>query len=155
MQVSNDQIRQQVTELINSAGRSPFLFLGSGFSRRYLGTESWDGLLRSLGAFYSDDPFLLESYRLRLQEQGLNSGNPAVASLMEKDLKKAVLGNPSLSQFRDEHADSLRQGESLLKIVAALHLSAFKKTLMNGEIAKLRRAGERRIAGVIQRIMTT
>jgi len=39
---------------------SPFLFIGSGFSRRYLQTENWEGLLRKY-AEELETPF--EKYR--------------------------------------------------------------------------------------------
>ena len=44
MNAEND-IRKAITSIINSSGRSPFLFLGSGFSRRYALTENWKDLL--------------------------------------------------------------------------------------------------------------
>lgn len=149
MRVSHEQIRECVTNLINKAGRSPFLFLGSGFSHRYLGTDSWDGLLRAVCSFYSADEFLFDKYRAQVRDRGDASPNPHIAALMEKDLLEAVLSDSSLSAFRDEHIQAIRDGQSLVKIVAAWHIDAFAISLENDELIELRKAGKRRISGVI------
>lgn len=38
MKVRRDDIASSVFRLINEAGRSPYLFVGSGFFRRHMGT---------------------------------------------------------------------------------------------------------------------
>ena len=40
--MSND-LTADVVELIQHSATAPFLFIGSGFSRRYLGLEDWKG----------------------------------------------------------------------------------------------------------------
>lgn len=39
MKVRRDDIASSVVRLINIAGRSPYLFAGSGFFRRHMGTD--------------------------------------------------------------------------------------------------------------------
>ncbi len=149
MRIADRQITETVRTLIDDVGRSPFLFLGSGFSRRYLNTDDWEGLLRAICAFYSDDEFLYDKYRLKVDSAGSISPNPAIASLMERDLRAAILGDPKYKDFRDAHASSIRSGDSILKVVAANRILGFADRANTEELAILQEAGKRRVTGVI------
>ncbi len=99
MEVGRDDIVDSVVRLINGVGRSPYLFVGSGFSRRYMGTDDWDGLLRHLCSRLSDDPFRLDSYLARCPDNPDYGALPSAATMLDKDMRIAVLEDPRFASF--------------------------------------------------------
>lgn len=80
-------------DLIANFTTTPFLFIGSGMTRRYLGLPNWEGLLRHFAKEVSNNEFAYNSYVNKVQSSG-NSINvmPKVATLIEKDFN-AIISN--------------------------------------------------------------
>lgn len=147
--MAKSDIKETVTRLINKVGRSPYLFVGSGFSRRYMGTDDWQGLLRHLCSRLSDDHFRLEAYLARCGSESPYGDLPAVATMLDRDLRLAVLEEDRFESFREAHAEEIRARRSILKIMAAERLCSFKASSLTSELDALREAGRWRISGVI------
>ena len=147
--MAKDVIKETVTRLINRAGRSPYLFVGSGFSRRYMGTDDWEGLLRHLCSRLSDDPFRFDAYLARCGGMSPYGDMPAVATMLDRDLRLAVLEEGRFEPFREAHAEDIRARRSILKIMAAERLGSFKVSSLASELDALREAGRWRVSGVI------
>lgn len=147
--MAKSDIKETVTRLINKVGRSPYLFVGSGFSRRYMGTDDWQGLLRHLCSRLSDDRFRLEAYLARCGSESPYGDLPAVATMLDRDLRLAVLEEDRFESFREAHAEEIRARRSILKIMAAERLCSFKASSLTSELDALREAGRWRISGVI------
>jgi len=58
-----NDITKNLTARLNKFEATPFLFVGSGLSLRYLGLENWEGLLRKFAKLAIDDEYAFEIYR--------------------------------------------------------------------------------------------
>ncbi len=93
---------------------APFLFVGSGFSRRYLGLEDWQGLLRRFAAPTSR-PY--EYFR-----SSANGLLPAIATEIAKELHSIWWAAPEFADSRTRYSEDATTRESALKIEIARYL---------------------------------
>ncbi|MCH0557654.1 hypothetical protein [Streptomyces sp. MUM 16J] len=94
---------------------APFLFVGSGLSRRYIGTEDWEGLLRKFAAL---TPRPYEFYRTSAE-----GDLPAVASKIAEAFYDIWWDSDDFSSSRKKWAGSMEGRESALKVEIAKYLS--------------------------------
>lgn len=96
-------------EFINKLKRvqkAPFLFLGSGFSRRYLGTPTWSDLLQH----FTDKP--INQYRSVLATDSL----PRVASEIAKENTNSFWELPLSDKFREKNVTLVTDQSMVLKL---------------------------------------
>jgi len=118
---------QHLEAMLHSHSSAPFLFIGSGFSQRYLGLPTWSNLLEKFSTLGT--PF--SSYIARA-----DSVLPQCASLMAKDYADQWLTNPSFSQLREEYGDHIRGSSSALKIAIAKSLRSEYHLLREGQLVE-------------------
>lgn len=143
------ELKALVTEALQKTGHQPFLFVGSGFSKRYMNTEKWDELLKVFCKEYSDSDFQYNVYSNQVEEKDYYGIQPAIATLLEKDYNKTVLTSEKYREFREKHKKELKNNSSALKIAVSEHLSYAKYDPTNEEIILLRQLGKRSLSGVI------
>ncbi|MBT1173859.1 SIR2 family protein [Bifidobacterium sp. MA2] len=144
------EVFDRVSGLLSGINRSPFLFVGSGLSRRYMGSEDWAGLLEwvcdSVGAPMKP----LYVYRSQAVNElgGAETPYPLMARLMAADFLDA-LGSPHMAGWASSHREEFeREGRSPFKVYLCEHLRTFTPRLMTDELDVLRGAANH-VAGVI------
>ncbi|MCK0120507.1 SIR2 family protein [Loktanella sp. F6476L] len=122
------------TELSNSTG-APFLFVGSGFSRRYIGLEQWDELLEKFTKGLKDYGYYVAS---------ADGSLPEVAALIAEDFHEYWWSAPHFEDSRKEHGDKVKKKSSAIKFELSKYLrdkgiDGAIEDGMNDEIQALRK----------------
>lgn len=143
------EILDIIRNAIQITGHHPFLFIGSGISKRYLNTEKWDELLKVFCTEFSGNDFQYNVYENEIDTKDYYGLQPAIASLLEKDYNRAVLTDEQYHDFRLTHKQELLNNVSALKIAISVHLSnpVFPKD--NPELELLKKLAKRSISGII------
>jgi len=119
-------IQEHFSNILKEKNSSPFLFIGSGFSRRYLGVENWSELLSKF-AENLKHPY---EYYYSTANQNL----PQTASLIAKDYHDAFWNSSDFEQLRKKHQKKVVNDTSALKISIGNHLQSLNiKGLQNEE----------------------
>lgn len=107
-------IKDFLISAFNTSNAGPFLFVGSGFSRRYLGLEDWKSLLKKY--CICGHPF----------EYYLSTGDgtyPKAAELIAVDFNKVWWSSDEFSESRERFSDRITDSTSALRIEISQYLS--------------------------------
>lgn len=118
-------LSETVSEHLSQFKTSPFLFVGSGVSRRYLGLEDWTGLLQRFASI-TDKPY--EYYRA-----SANGDLPRIASEIAKRLHEIWWSEAQFNDSRAKFADVAVNHDSALKIEIAKYLRLVSDNLIEGD----------------------
>ncbi|PEL75429.1 hypothetical protein CN603_13170 [Bacillus toyonensis] len=111
-------IEELLAKHLNKISTAPFLFIGSGFSRRYLDLPSWDGLLEQ----FSD--LVPRSYDYYLSTA--NKDLPEVARLIAQDFHPIWWDDDKYQSSRLDFKGKINTIESPLKIEISQYLRDVK-----------------------------
>jgi len=116
---------------------APFLFVGSGLSRRYLGSETWEGLLRR---FAAKTPQSYDYYRA-----SAGGDLPRIATEISKAFHEIWWHDPQYEESRAVYSAQSVAVDSALKIEIAKYISGQSKGVaaeggLAEEVAALRKA---------------
>ena len=100
-------IKDEINKLIDQQTSGPFLFIGSGFSKRYLGLPSWKNLL---------EEFCTDLKPFNYYYASANSDLAKTASKMNQDFHESFFNLAKYEDVRKNHAKDLSQQDSALKI---------------------------------------
>lgn len=107
-------ITTQLTEIIENKPAGPFLFLGSGFSKRYIGLEDWEGLLTKFCKM--GKPF---GYYLTQADGSF----PATARLIAEDFNDYWWNSPEYKESVQNNTHELVDKTSALRVEISNYLS--------------------------------
>ncbi|WP_159995561.1 SIR2 family protein [Roseomonas sp. 18066] len=110
------EVSNKIKEIMERNISSPFLFVGSGFSRRYLGLEDWSGLLRKFCAPIKDLGYYFSQS---------NGDLPLTASLMANDYNEWWWSSPDSKASRDEFGSLAKVKSDALKIEISKYIKEF------------------------------
>lgn len=141
-----------IDEIVNKFDTTPFLFIGSGLTRRYLNLPDWRGLLRHFAEMVHTDEFAYNSYENQAKGMDCKAGlMPKVAELIQKDYDKKWFEDATIRTMTEETLRLVHDGVSPFKVELANYLK--KVAIINdkyqSEIDKLAKISEQSIAGVI------
>lgn len=157
MKANREEIKRAVSDVVSSSRQYPFLFVGSGLSRRYLGSPDWVGLLRGISEEALGDPYAYARFVSRARvELGMSTLDgdaasllPEVASLMEADVNDSLLSSGRFEQFRSVHGEELASATvSPMKLLVSDRLSALEPRPCE-ELDLLAEVGSGKLSGVI------
>ncbi|MDY0260217.1 MAG: SIR2 family protein [Desulfovibrio sp.] len=144
-----------LASLVKDFSTTPFLFVGSGFSRRYYGLPDWTGLLQVFVHRMSQDEFAFSKY-LSLADETINSGTAGIrlavaAELIKQDFDKRWFEDPDFRKASDPYKEFVKKGQSPFKVELAEYIDQHSVPVeaMRDELAKLKKLSCRSLAGII------
>lgn len=147
-------MKEQIYKHINKFETTPFLFVGSGLTRRYLGLDSWPGLLNKFAIETKNNEFAFELYSEEAKSQGYDQGEyQKIAELIEKDFNKLWYTNERYTESREKYKDEVKVNKtSPFKLEIAKYIKEKGKLNLeqyNNEIELFKKISERSISGAI------
>ena len=148
----DERIKSVIVQAVEDAERYPFLFVGSGLSRRYTGAPGWEGLLSEVCREVLDNPYAYAGFksraRIAVQNGETESVLPYLATLMENEVNQALFSSNAFNDFRERHAGQLTGEASPMKMYVADKIAS-RTIAMSEETEKLAKAGKDKVAGII------
>lgn len=106
-------IKNELNRLFTNRASGPFLFLGSGFSRRYMGLEDWQGLLSN---------FCVMGKPYEYYKSSANGDIARSALLIAEDFHDLWWSSEVYEKSREMYATSVKDKSSPLRIEISKYL---------------------------------
>ena len=140
-----------LTDIVECFNTTPFLFVGSGISRRYLGLPDWKSLLAHFATEIKGDELAYQFYADKSADAAPTMRMPRIATLIERDFNEAWFTNPSKRHLDKNEMEQVKQGVSPFKAEVAWYIkhSFALQSQYQEEIALLQRISTKSISGII------
>lgn len=142
-----------IQEVVARFNTTPFLFAGSGITRRYYGLPDWVGLLMHFANKIKKDQFAYQYYENKANSfENITEKLPIVASYIEKDFNDAWFSNEvGIRTASNRVENAITSGISPFKAEICEYIRTLSnvKTEYESEVEKLKKIAVSNISGVI------
>ena len=149
-----DKTIPELLSLLKKSESTPFLFIGTGLSRRYLNAPDWEGLLSHFAGQTGNGEFAYNLYENEAKKEQIDDLYPKIASLIEYDYNKVWYTTSKYEERRNKFRELIKSGYSPFKIeIGDYFLNCSNKKAnfkeYSQELGLLGRIGEKSISGII------
>ena len=142
-----------IQEVIAKFNTTPFLFAGSGVTRRYYGLPDWMGLLTHFAEKVKQDQFAYQYYENKVDTtNNVTEKLPIVASYIEKEFNEAWFNNAEgIRSESDAVKEAVTDGVSPFKAEICEYIKSLStvNVIYEEEVAKLKNIAPNNLSGVI------
>lgn len=138
--------------VVENFNTTPFLFLGSGITRRYYNLPDWRGLLEHFAKEVVLDEYAYSACENKAKKMNSAAGIlPKVAELIQADYDEKWFEDASIRTLDEEGLTKVKDGLSPFKAEIASYIKRKSQTVegYQEEIEMLSKLSEKNIAGVI------
>ena len=112
-----------IQDIVSHFNTIPFLFVGSGITRRYYNLPDWKGLLTEFSARVNSDRFAYRAYESKAQQLGSPQGVlPKIATLIQQDFDAKWYNTPTMRTNESFVLNAVERGCSPFKAEIAWYL---------------------------------
>ncbi len=141
-----------IYDVVNKFNTTPFLFVGSGMTRRYLNLPDWKSLLEHFAYEVKKTDFAYSIYENRAKKFECPVGLlPKIAELIQREYDEKWFSNEVKRTVDENVQQQVRNGLSPFKaeIASYIKCNSHVNKVYQSEIEKLIEISEKSIAGVI------
>ncbi|MBZ1280888.1 SIR2 family protein [Clostridioides difficile] len=145
-------MKSLISDVINRFNATPFLFVGSGLTRRYYNLPNWEDLLKVFAEKISNDDFIYTSYKNKAKSENPKMGiNPRIAELIENDFNKKWFSDSYIRSLDSKYLDIVKSGVSPFKAEIAMYIKNNSKIVdkYQDEVQKLSNISKKSLSGFI------
>ena len=137
-------------EVVARFNTTPFLFAGSGVTRRYYGLPDWVGLLTYFANKVKEDPFAYRYYENKVSEvEDTTEKLPLIASYIEKDFNDAWFNNKEGIRSVSENVENAVTHGVKAEISEYIRSLSTVDPVYAEEVEKLKSIAKNNLSGVI------
>lgn len=117
--MTSDELQSEVKQIIERTDAAPFLFVGTGMSKRYIDAESWDDLLRWAASLTSESFSYYEQQAKREADHAEDNLSPRIGSLIDEAFNQIWWEDKKYAEQRNRREQENAIPKSPLKLQVA------------------------------------